>query len=430
MKTLFFFLLMTLSAHAVGVDPGKLPDPAQEARAQDIMKQLRCLVCQNQSIVDSDADLARDLRAIVRERVTAGDDDGQIREFMTSRYGDWVLLKPPFEGAVILLWLSPLILLVLGGIVIFRFQKAGDVTEAVERGGEKLGRPLPRAALAVIGGVLGAGAVLFYLDLGTPLMPDFPLAEKEQAPQQLEAAKVIDKIKARLLENDREKIGWVALGHYQGQLGQSGAAAMAFERAHALDPENYNILLMYAESLVVLGNGQVGPAALLALKRARALDPAHAGARYYLALADYQAGRVEEAYAAWKMIELRTSDKDPWRGQLRAWIKKAEVEMGLTKPEPVAPAITAEQAETIQKMTPGQQQQLIGEMVARLGGKLEKNPDNVEGWIRLGRAYMVLGQREKAQAALGQAAKYAPDKLKAVIEKELEKIKKSAILAK
>lgn len=432
MRTLIFFLLMTLSAHAVGVDPGKLSDPAQEVRAQDIMKQLRCLVCQNQSIVDSDADLARDLRAIVRERVVAGDGDGQILEFMTSRYGDWVLLKPPFEGAVILLWLSPLILLSLGGFAIYRFQKAGDIAEATEIEGEEPGQSLPVASLSVIGGVLIVGAVFFYLDMGTPDMPGFPLAEKKRTAEQVEAARTVDKIKARLLDNDQEKIGWMALGHYQGQLGRSGDAAMAFEKAHALDPENYNIFLMYSESLIMLGNGQVGPAARLALKRTRALDPAHAGARYYLALADYQAGQVEEALASWKMIELRTTDKDPWRQQLRAWINKAEVEMGLAEPDvavaPVAPAITKEQADTIQQMTPEQQQQLIGAMVARLAGKLEENPDNVEGWIRLARAYMVLGERERARDALEQASKYAPENLKGVIEKEVEKIEKSAIM--
>jgi len=127
MKILFSFILwalMSFSALAVGVDELRLADPVEEARAQELMKQLRCLVCQNQSIVDSDADLARDLRLIVRERIMAGDSDDQVLEFMTSRFGDWVLLKPPFDKATMVLWLSPPLLLLIGFIIIFRNQQS------------------------------------------------------------------------------------------------------------------------------------------------------------------------------------------------------------------------------------------------------------------------------------------------------------------
>lgn len=120
---IIFWLLMGTSAFAVGVDEKRLSDPAEEARAQEIMKQLRCLVCQNQSIVDSDAGLAKDIRIIVRERILAGDTDQQVLTFMTERYGDWVLLKPPFDGATIILWLSPLLLLGVGFIIIIRNQR-------------------------------------------------------------------------------------------------------------------------------------------------------------------------------------------------------------------------------------------------------------------------------------------------------------------
>ncbi|MCL4158126.1 UNVERIFIED_CONTAM: hypothetical protein GTU68_066862 [Idotea baltica] len=120
--SIVFITLMSLSAFAVGVDEKRLSDPAREARAQEIMKQLRCLVCQNQSIVDSDASLAKDIRVIVRERIIAGDNDDQVLNYMTDRYGDWVLLKPPFDGATIILWVSPLLLLLIGFFVIYRNQ--------------------------------------------------------------------------------------------------------------------------------------------------------------------------------------------------------------------------------------------------------------------------------------------------------------------
>ena len=114
--TLFIFI--TFAVHAVGVDEKQLADPASEIRAQEIMKKLRCLVCQNQSIVDSDAPLAKDLREIVRERITAGDTDEEVLFFMTKRYGVWVLLKPPFDRTTIILWLSPVLLLLIGFFVI------------------------------------------------------------------------------------------------------------------------------------------------------------------------------------------------------------------------------------------------------------------------------------------------------------------------
>lgn len=97
-------------AFAVAVDQ-PLPDPEAEARAIELSKGLRCLVCQNQSIEDSNAELARDLRRIVRERVAAGDDNATIKEYLVARYGDWVLLKPPFKGLTVILWLAPAVLL-------------------------------------------------------------------------------------------------------------------------------------------------------------------------------------------------------------------------------------------------------------------------------------------------------------------------------
>jgi cytochrome c-type biogenesis protein CcmH len=93
-----------------------LKDPALEKRAREISAGLRCLVCQNQSIDDSDAQLAKDLRLLVRERLVAGDTDMQVRDFLVQRYGEFVLLKPTFGTHTLLLWLTPAFVLILGGI--------------------------------------------------------------------------------------------------------------------------------------------------------------------------------------------------------------------------------------------------------------------------------------------------------------------------
>jgi cytochrome c-type biogenesis protein CcmH len=95
-----------------------LPDPALEARARALGKELRCLVCQNQSIDDSDADLARDLRRVVRDRLVAGDSDAQVMEYVTERYGDFVLLKPPVKPSTWLLWFGPVVVLLGGGALL------------------------------------------------------------------------------------------------------------------------------------------------------------------------------------------------------------------------------------------------------------------------------------------------------------------------
>ncbi len=111
---LLLILLLAFPAFAlVGRPEDRLPDPAQESRAQEIGRELRCMVCQNQSIEDSDADLARDLRRLVRERVAAGDSDAAVVNFIHDRYGDFVLLKPPFNAVTALLWAMPVI--ALGG---------------------------------------------------------------------------------------------------------------------------------------------------------------------------------------------------------------------------------------------------------------------------------------------------------------------------
>jgi len=93
----------------------QLSDPALEDRARELFREIRCVVCQNQSIVDSNATIAKDLRIIVREQVAEGQSDEAILSFLTERYGDFVLLKPPFRVDTLLLWLTPVIVLLLGG---------------------------------------------------------------------------------------------------------------------------------------------------------------------------------------------------------------------------------------------------------------------------------------------------------------------------
>lgn len=124
-------LLLGLGTAAVAVQPDEvLKNPALERRAREISSGLRCLVCQNQSIDDSDADLARNLRLLVRERLSAGDTDSQVRDFVVRRYGEFVLLRPALSGRTIALWFSPLLILVVGAAGIILVSRRRRVTES------------------------------------------------------------------------------------------------------------------------------------------------------------------------------------------------------------------------------------------------------------------------------------------------------------
>ena len=129
---LLAFMLVFAAGPSVAVEPSEvLSDPALEARARTIGQALRCVVCQNQSIDDSAAEVAHDMRRAVRERLTAGDSNEQVFAYMVARYGDYVLLKPPFKTGTLVLWLgAPLLLLVAGGALLLaaRRRQRGGLT--------------------------------------------------------------------------------------------------------------------------------------------------------------------------------------------------------------------------------------------------------------------------------------------------------------
>ena len=132
MKTLFTLPLLLLLATPALADSNLPParyanvaiaDPAKEADARKLMETLRCLVCQGQSIADSDAEMAGDMRAMVRQRIVAGETPSEVRQWLIQRYGDYVTYDPPLKGVTAPLWLAPLILLVIGGLIATRSLK-------------------------------------------------------------------------------------------------------------------------------------------------------------------------------------------------------------------------------------------------------------------------------------------------------------------
>ena len=124
----FLLVLSAVLCMAAAADPGeRLKDPAQEARARAIFRETRCLVCQNESIDDSEADLARDLRAVIRTQIAAGRTDAEVRGFLVRRYGEFVMLKPSFEPANWILWFGPFVVVGAGAAWLI-FGRRGEST--------------------------------------------------------------------------------------------------------------------------------------------------------------------------------------------------------------------------------------------------------------------------------------------------------------
>lgn len=138
MRRLLTVLGALMCLAAAGDPSERLPDPDQEARARDLFREIRCVVCQNESIDDSEAELAGDLRRVVREQVAAGRSDVEIRAYLVDRYGEFVLLKPSFGVGNLVLWLTPAaLLLIAGGLILWRTRRARPEIDTVELSAEE-----------------------------------------------------------------------------------------------------------------------------------------------------------------------------------------------------------------------------------------------------------------------------------------------------
>ncbi len=284
--------------------------------------------------------------------------------------------------------------------------------------------------LTVIITLVLLGSTAFYLNIGMPGMPDFALKDQPHSTTQRtksnsaspEIIAEIAKIQAHLQKNPDDVNGWRALGQYQTDLQNRVKAAEAFQRWFELDSANIDAALMFSESLIMLSDGRVSPAALLALDRAQKIQADNPGVRHYLALAEYQAGNVDQALVNWQALMAASPADAPWRRSIQRWIDKAQNDLGIavTNSTAVAPPLSEANRKAIAEMSAEEQEALIKSMVARLARKMDENPENTEGWFRLAKAYMMLGQKSDAIKSLEQAEKFAPDALKPQIKKQLE----------
>jgi cytochrome c-type biogenesis protein CcmH len=284
--------------------------------------------------------------------------------------------------------------------------------------------PLPAAAprarwlTLTLAAAFPLAALVIYLAVGRPDLPALPLAERQTSPAQ-DPAKVlaaIAEVRSKLKQDPADLDRWVMVAEAYAKLGRPRDAIDALRVADQLSPHDPGIAAMLAETLIAADGGAVGAEAKRILGAIPDGSEARPEARYYLALADFQAGDAKAALAGWQALLAESPADAGWIGATRARIAEAATSLGLDPaketpaPQPSAPPVAAgpgsasPDAAAIAKMAPEQQQDMIRGMVASLAAKLEANPDNPSGWRQLARAYQVLGEDDKAKSALDRAA--------------------------
>jgi cytochrome c-type biogenesis protein CcmH len=253
------------------------------------------------------------------------------------------------------------------------------------------------------------GAVAVYLAVGSPSLPGQPLTSRMTA-EDRSLANLIAKVEARLATHPNEGRGWEVIAPVYLRLGRFDDAVKARRNALKLIGETADRWADLGEALVAAASGVVTADAKKAFDSAIELDAAHIKARFYLGMAAEQDGRIDLAVAIWKKLLADAPADAPWAAPLRKELAR------LAGDKPVA-ELTDEQIDATADFSPEQRLAMIQSMVARLAERLSKDGSDLNGWLRLVRSYMVLGDREKALAAAGDARRALagePDKLRLI----------------
>ena len=282
-------------------------------------------------------------------------------------------------------------------------------------------------ALLMLGGAVG-----LYWRFGTPSLPDAPFtgrpaqeaaaAAPDGAPH-LDMRQAAQALEQKLHSDPTNAEGWVLYARTELMLGEYQKAGAAYRQAIKLGQKSPDVLAGYGEMLVLSADGIVSPAAHDEFNEVLAADPQNDVARYYLALADEQAGEERRAIDRWLALAADIPDDLPMRELIAAGVAAAAKAGGIsapalpkgTPPQPQPDAAESgagpnqEQMGAAAQMPEGERKQMIESMVAQLAARLQTSPDDVEGWMRLGRSYAVLGQPDKAVDAFEHAVKLKPD---------------------
>ena len=303
-----------------------------------------------------------------------------------------------------------------------RILRAAETAGARPAGDRRLGR-LSAIALALL---LPAATAGIYWKLGSPGLPGAPWGERQVESKSGSGHDDLPATTAtlaeRLRQNPDDPDRWQLLGRSYLQLGRYAEAADAFARAIEFQPDDTDLRAAQGEALSFVADGTVTPVARVAFEAALAIDGRHPVARYYLALAQYQAGRPQAAYDRWLALAKVSPTGAPWLGPLRGQLQRVAQELGIdleaewprppetaARDEAAGPGPSAAEMRAAQDLSPEERQAFVRSMVERLADRLAEEPGDHAGWMRLGRAYGVLDEREKSVEAYNRAAELRPD---------------------
>ncbi|WP_377808286.1 c-type cytochrome biogenesis protein CcmI [Azospirillum sp. A29] len=320
-----------------------------------------------------------------------------------------------------------------------RAEIARRMLATAEKSAATGGGVTPRSAriLAVLLAlVLPVGALAVYGSVGRPDLPAQPLAsrniEQERGGPPKSVLAAMDKLKAQLAENPSDVQGWLILGQAYAKMGRNGDAADALRHAVALNRDDVEVQGLFAETLVSANDGMVPEEAVAAFDAVLAKEPKDPRARFFAALARFQAGDQQGALDRWSALMAESPADAPWVPVVRDQIREAAVALNLdpakVTPQPLPPEQKEQQ--TAQGQQGGQQaapnaqgngaasaqgngagqDEMIRGMVANLATRLEADPSDVDGWLKLARSYGVLGDTAKALEAARKARERAPDR--------------------
>ena len=416
-----------------------LDDPGLESRARALSKQLRCLVCQNQSIDDSDAELAQDLRREVRAQLVAGASDAEILASLQSKYGDYVLLRPPVSTGTYILWFAP-VGVVLGGIMLVvairrnrrldaptsadtaKAQSTRDVDGHLNGDVRMAGQTpkasnIPRSPIIIVV-VLGFAASLgLYLMLGRADLADQPLAGRQaEIAAAATAQESRSEVLAKALTEARQTVnkapdkveGWLRLAMAAAAAGDNDTELDALRTALDLTAGDPSIKAMLAEALSRAADAQITIPARNLIDEVLAVNPNEPRALYMAGLAAYQDENFADAVALWQRLHSQSRPDAPWMATLGQNIIDAAEKGGLPVPD-VAPSPDQGMLDMAAGMSDEERAEMIEGMVATLAARLAENTDDLNGWLRLARAYDVLGRQEDMVRAMIGAADAVPD---------------------
>jgi cytochrome c-type biogenesis protein CcmH len=246
-------------------------------------------------------------------------------------------------------------------------------------------------------------AVSLYLMHGSPHLPSYPASARAQAPlEQAWLGDLIAKVESRLREYPEDGDGWDVIAPVYFKLARYQDAANAYARAAALKGENAKRLAGFAEATIFAADGIVGEEARQAWEKVRKLDPPQMQARFWLALAREQDGKLADALTEYQRLLADAPPDAPWRSALQERASEVSARLqGRAQPDPGGPS--AADMAAAQKLPAEQRAQMIAGMVEGLADRLKRDGKDLPGWLRLVNAYAVLGRKDEALVALGEA---------------------------